>query len=230
MKGGRPLELKNEYPSVSGGARPSYGGSQMLSPRKKLQRCGCGPVAVADLIIYLSRSRPGCDTSLTKTLPAFGPAERSAYNDLLNKLCRRYTPVLYPTGTNGVFLTWGLNAYFRKNRISLRASWCWSGKKLMQRISDMLAADFPVILAIGPNFPLMYSGRHKVALYIRSGDRFFPKAKVNSHYVTVTALEGEWMKVASWGTEFYINVREFETYARKYSIPLLSNIMIIRSK
>ena len=224
------MELKSEYPSVAVGARPTYGGSQMLSPRKSLQRCGCGPVAVADVIIYLSRSRPGCDTALTKAIPVFGPAERAAYSDLLNKLCRRYTPILYPTGTNGVFLAWGLNAYFRKNWIRLRASWCWSGKKLLPRIRKMLEADFPVILAIGPNFPFMYSNKHKVSLYVRLGDRFFPKAKVNSHYVTVTGLEGDWMKVSSWGTEFYISVDEFETYIKKHSLPLLSNIMMISQK
>ena len=135
------MELKNEYPSLSGGARPTYGGSQMLSPRKIVRKCGCGPIAVADLLIYLSRSRAGCDTSLTKVIPLYGPAERSVYFSMLNSLCRRYTPMLYPIGTNGIFLAAGVNAYFRRNKIPLRASWCWGGKKLRTRIASMLEND-----------------------------------------------------------------------------------------
>ena len=224
------MELKNEYPSLSGGARPTYGGSQMLSPRKIVRKCGCGPIAVADLLIYLSRSRAGCDTSLTKVIPLYGPAERSVYFSMLNSLCRRYTPMLYPIGTNGIFLAAGVNAYFRRNKIPLRASWCWGGKKLRTRIASMLENDLPVILAIGPNFPFMYSNRHKVTRYVRQGDRFRQKAKVNAHYVTVTGMEGDWMKISSWGAEFYISFNEYETYAKKHSLPLFTNIMLLSQK
>lgn len=224
------MELKHEYPSLSGGARPTYGGSQMLSPRKILQKCGCGPVAVADLLIYLSRSRAGCDTALTNAIPLFGPAERSVYFGMLDRLCRRYTPVLYPIGTNGVFLAAGMNAYFRRNKIRLRASWCCGLKKLRERLGSMLENDLPVILAIGPNFPFMSSNRHKVALYVKAGGRMIRKTEVNAHYVTVTGMEGEWLRVSSWGSEFYINIDEYELYARKHSNPLFTNVMLVRQK
>lgn len=224
------MELKHEYVSLGGGARPTYGGSQMLSPRKIIQKCGCGPVAVADILIYLRRSREGCDTPLLRSIPASGPAERPVYFDMLNRLCRRYTPVLYPIGTNGVFLAAGMNAYFRRNKIRLRATWCWGIKKLRQRIETMLENDLPVILAIGPNFPFMSSNKHKVALYVKAGDRMIQKAKVNAHYVTVTGMEGEWLRVSSWGAEFYINIDEYERYARKHSLPLFTNVMLVRQK
>lgn len=224
------MELKHEYVSLGGGARPTYGGSQMLSPRKKLQKCGCGPVAVADLLIYLRRSRQGCDTPLVRDIPASGPAERPVYFDMLNRLCRRYTPVLYPMGTNGLFLAAGVNAYFRKNRIALRARWCWGRKKLRQRIESMLENDLPVILSIGPNFPFMASNRHKVKLYRRQGDAFVEKAKVNAHYVTVTGVEGKWLRISSWGAEFYIDLDEYEHYAGRHSLPVFTNVMLVREK
>ena len=56
--------LQHPYPSVLHANTRSYGGRQQWSARWDLRRCGCGAVAMTDLVLYLARYH-GCD----------GPAE-----------------------------------------------------------------------------------------------------------------------------------------------------------
>ena len=46
-----------------------------------------------------------------------------------------------------------MNHYFRHYRIDLRARWCLSTCKMLERIQDSLSHDYPVILAVGQNIP-----------------------------------------------------------------------------
>ena len=49
------LTLKYPYISVSDGGLKSYGGDQGKSENATMRRCGCGVIAAADVLLYLSR-------------------------------------------------------------------------------------------------------------------------------------------------------------------------------
>ena len=137
---------------------------------------------------------------------------------------------MYPLGINGITLMLGVNRFFSKYRLPFRARWCASKKRIWERTEEMLAADIPVILSIGPNFPLPLH-RRKLTLYtrLRSGS-LIAADSVCAHYVTVTGLEGDVLQVSSWGREYFILRSEFEQYVKKYSCSLYSNVLYIKPK
>ena len=55
-----------------------------------------------------------------------------------------------------------------------------------------------------------------------------PAARTRAHYVIVTGIAGEWLRISSWGRMYYIRIAEYEDYVRRYSCPLFSNICFIR--
>lgn len=149
------------------------------------------------------------------------------YNNCVDALRRKYLPVIPYFGMNGFMLALGLNRYFRKYHMNLKAVWCISSKKLWQRMKKMLQVDVPVIFAIGPDFPLIWR-KHKLTLYKKRADgRFVSVCQTNAHFVTVTAMDKEWLRISSWGKEYYINRKEYDAYVRNYSSFLVSNMVFI---
>ena len=223
-------ELKNKYVSLYDGKLQTYGGNQMLSSRKSVRRCGCGPVAAADAIIYLAGCESQCRNERVISLAGKQPSEKSEYFAFLDYLCRRFIPMIYPFGTNGFFLAAGINLFFLRNSMPFRAGWGCLFGNIRKRIDRMLEDDIPAILSIGPNFPFIFSGRHKLTLYKKRGDEFIQQTHVNAHYVAVTASDGKWLRISSWGKEYYINEDEYESYLKKHSCALFSNALYIRRK
>ncbi|MFQ7549242.1 MAG: hypothetical protein ACLRMZ_01540 [Blautia marasmi] len=43
-------------------------------------------------------------------------------------------------------------------------------------------------------------------------------------------MDETWMRVSSWGKEYYINRQEYYNYVRKHSSFLISNICYIKSR
>ena len=219
-------ELKHEYPGVilEGGTR-SYGGNQMLSPDKVMRRCGCGIVAAADLLLYLHRYH--------KPLALYGglPEEltQGEYEELLQSLRRKYFPLFYPVGMNGVALALGLNSIFRKNGLSLTARWDMSEAKLWTRMEEMLLRDMPVILSIGPNFPKLWK-KGKETLYRLDNGEQRAVTQTRAHYVTVTGMDAQWLRISSWGKEYYLSREEYERFRADFSSALVSNIVYIRRR
>lgn len=216
-------ELKHPYPGVirADGSR-SYGGSQMTLSDKVMQRCGCGIVAAADLLRYLH--------CYHKPIPLLAgtPTELSQaeYESLLQSLRRRYFPLFYPVGMNGLSLAFGLNRLFRKNGVALSARWDMSERKLWTRMEEMLQRDIPVILSIGPNFPRLWK-KGKETLYRLDNGRPSPATETRAHYVTVTALDENWMRISSWGKEYYLSREEYERFRSDISCAIVSNILYI---
>ena len=106
------------------------------------------------------------------------------------------------------------------------ASYGGSGKE----ISRLLSQDIPVILSIGGNFPLIWK-KDRLPLYKKTGDGVYIKSSsTRAHYVTVTGIEHGWLRISSWGQEWYINWREYRNFARTKSCPLFSNICYITRK
>ena len=212
------LTLKNPYLCVSGGIRPSYGGSQMNSGNPTIRRCGCGPVAALDTVWYLEHRGSS------------EPMPIKEYNRQLIKLCRRYFPLIPPFGINGLLFVAGLNRLFHDRKLPFRASWMMSGTRLWERVEDMLLRDCPVILSVGPNFPAFWQN-NRLPFYTRNADGSFRKtAATKGHFVTATGIDPVWVRVSSWGREYYINREEYERYTRAHSNYAFSNLVYIKER
>lgn len=207
--------LKHTFLKIETQTEISYGGNQKWFPYSFLKKSGCGVIGAANVILYLKGKR-----TIT----------RMEYMDTAKELWKYYLPVLPGLGMNGLILTLGMNRYFRRNALPYRAYWKVSGKKLLQRIDQQLADDIPVILSIGPDFPKLWE-RHSLQLYERvQNARLIPAVKTRAHYVTVTGREGQWLRISSWGKEYYLNLKEFQTYIQMYNTSLVSNILYVSKK
>ncbi len=214
------MKLYHPYPAVYTSEGMSVGGSQIWSGNRVVRKCGCGPVAAYDLYCYLKNYHSG---------QPYDPARNTAeYCSRLEKVQRRYFPLLYPSGINGYLLTMGLNRLFHDSALPWHASWCSSGSLLFERIKAMLSEDIPVILSIGPNFPFFWQ-KHTLPLYQKNRRGILQRATaVCGHYVTVLAIDSDCMTVSSWGRQYIIRLDEYRAFVRKHSNSLFSNIVLIK--
>ncbi|MBR5094959.1 MAG: hypothetical protein IK095_07680 [Oscillospiraceae bacterium] len=209
------MELKRPYIRVRRGAATSYGGCQMWSEDKNIRKCGCGPVAALDLVLYLS-GRQG------------QPIPLEDYDRDLRFLCRHFFPLIPSSGINGILLAIGLDRLFRHYRLPYRAFWAVSGPRFWDRVQELLAQDIPAIISVGPNFPFLW-GKKKLRFYRKAHDgSLVPAASTVAHYVTVTGIEDDLMRISSWGVEYYIERKEYEEYVRRHSAALVSNVLMVR--
>ena len=209
-------ELRKPFPGIRKEKQISYGGNQMWSDNTVIRGCGCGPVAALDLLHYLSE----------EGLRA--PISVDYYNTELRGLCRWYLPLIPHFGINGIALAMGLNRLFRDRGLPYRAVWSCSGRRLWERVEEMLQRDLPVILSIGPSFPAIWQ-KQKLPVYVRRTDgSFWPAASIKSHYVTVTGLDEDWARISSWGRKYYLNRKEYHDFVKKHSSFLFSNIVYVK--
>ena len=205
-------ELKRPYPRIQYGETESYGGDQGWFADENFRRCGCGVVACADTLLYL-RGR----TALSRE-------ECMRY---VNSL-RKFFPLIPRRGIDGVRLAIGMNACLRREALPLRAGWSASGRRFWDRLAAMLADDLPVILSVGPGFPRVWD-TEGLALYRRTEDgRYVGAGRVRAHFLTATGLDGERIRVSSWGRELYIERADYERYMRVNSTALLTNLLQLR--
>ena len=222
--------LKHPYIAVMKDGELFYGGSQSWAASRTMQKYGCGVIAATDLLLYLSLHKEYCGSrEFTGEEYENGILEAGEYMETAGRMRRRYFPVVPGFGMPGWLLSAGINHYFRKNRIPLRSCFGVLNRNLQNRIGAMLSHDIPVILAVGPNFPIPRK-KHKLALYKKTGGAYVEACRTAAHYVTVTGLYEQWMKISSWGQEYYININEYCEYVRRHSCPLVSNICYIRRR
>lgn len=204
----------------------TYGGSQKLSDNKVIQSSGCGLVAACDLFLYMHRNLEGCCCNLFASLPSSGPVNINEYNGLLKSL-RAYFPLIPNYGINGLMLCLGINAFFIRYAFPYKAAWGIRADKLWERIEKMLSQDIPVIISIGPNLSLSRQ-KYKADLYTEKKDgELIRSAKVCAHYMTLTAIDEEWLTVSSWGRKYYIRRCDYQIYVKHHSSSLFSNIVYI---
>ena len=209
------VQLKRPLLQVQTGTSFSFGGSQMFSDDKTIRKCGCGPVAALNTLCYLCN----CDESLMLT--------KSEHNALLSDICSRYFPLIPPFGISGPLFVIGLNRLFSDRNVPYHAALMLSGEKLWSRTENMLSRDLPVILTVGINFPLFWRNV-RLPFYVCSPQGEYRRATAaKAHFVTVTGIDEEWLCISSWGRRYYINRREYDTYTRKNSMYLLSNILFL---
>ena len=222
-------KLMHPYPAVVDNGRLHYGGSQLLSDSKTIRDCGCGLIAACDLFLYLTRYHSHCNCSLFSSLKAEQPIRLSDYNSCLSAI-RSIFPLIPHFGINGFLLSAGINRFFHRYQFPYRAQWAIRNDLLWPRVEEMLRNDIPVIISVGPNLPLFWN-KHTACLYRSSpsGEKV-AAASVTAHYMTITAMDDEWITVASWGRQYYMHRREYEEYVRAHSMSLVSNIVYIHKR
>lgn len=220
-------KLKNPYITVMKEGRLSYGGSQSWGKGATLRKYGCGTIAGTDVLLYLNLHKDYC--SRKEIEEENGIFEAEAYMETVKKMKWRYFPLIPGFGMPGWFLAAGINRYFRIHRVPLKASFGVLGRNMWNRMHAMLSHDIPVILAIGPNFPIP-GKKHKLTFYEKASGSFREVCKTAAHYVTVTAMDGQWIRISSWGREYYIDMNEYMDYVKKHSSFFVSNILYIRKR
>lgn len=196
-------------------------------PEGSMRGYGCGVIAAADLLLYLSRCHEGC---AREPFPAEVELSFPVYRHLADMMNRRFLPIIPGHGINGLGLALGLNGCFVRYKLPFTASWRVSHGKLWSGIEDMLARDIPVILAVGPNFPLVWQ-KHMLPLYTKNHlGAYIRVGSVKSHYVTVTGMDERWLRVSSWGQCYYIDRREYMLYVKAHSSTIVSNFLYIKEK
>ena len=225
------IALQHPYISVAlSGRAISYGGGQQFSDNHMVTRCGCGIIAAADLLLYLTRWHPHGAVDYFAGLLGDMPIPLPVYDRCIQNLSRAYFPMIPYAGINGVMLMAGMQLFFRKHGMPYAARWCFAPGQIWERIEIMLRADIPVIMSVGPNFPLIWGDR-KVCFYAKSpADHYIPVSGAKAHYFTVTGLDGAWLRISSWGRLYYLMRDEFEAYMRRDSISFTSNVLLIERK
>ena len=212
------LGLEHPYLQVADGIRLSYGGNQMRADSAAIRKCGCGPVAALDTVWYLEHRGESV------------PIPLSDYNAQLAELCRSYFPLLPPFGINGISFTVGLNRLLRDRQLPYSALWMVSGARLWIRAEEMLERDLPVILTVGPNFPVFWQN-NRLPFYIKASDGSYRRSlAAKGHFVTATGIDADWVRISSWGREHYINRTEYQQYTKQSSSFLFSNLVYLREE
>ena len=224
------IGLQHPYISLELQRNMSYGGGQQFSKSAMIRRCGCGVIAAADALIYLSRWHTNGAVDYFAGLLEDRPIPLSTYDRCIQNLSREYFPMIPYAGINGVMLMAGMEFFFRRHGMPYTARWCILHEKLWDRVKDMLCADIPVIMSAGPNFPMIW-GERRVRFFVRNpAGHYIPASATKAHYFTITGLENDWLRISSWGRLYYLSREEFEEYVRRYSTSIASNILLIQRK
>jgi len=216
--------LSHDLFEVTSDMRKYYGGSQFLYLTERERTSGCGIAGAANIVLYLKALETG-EYSVSA----------QEFLDISREI-RKYIPIIPGRGVNSFLLAGGLNRYFKKHGMGLKARWKMTRFRKWKQLEKMLMDDLPVILAIGNNFPFVW-GRKELNLYIPDTDAMEQEEKVYKkyqgicgHFVIVTGIEGNCLTVSSWGKKLFINLDEYNRYVSKHSIHIYSNILEIKRK
>ena len=187
------IVLTKPYISVeqADGTR-TYGGNQAWLSTEVERSFGCGLIAAADILRYLR----GCDPEemqVDADAPALSGLEELAgfvisrrdYLDDIRRLAADFR-IRGKLGITGFGLARRMNRIFRREGMPYRAKWSIGRKRLQRRLPEMLEADIPVLLSVGPGF---FHKKDHLPLYRRTETGVYEKtSSMRDHYVTVTGL------------------------------------------
>ena len=256
------LGLKNNYVTVLyEDGRVSYGGNQSWASSvslsgedwekaeqhraEQISKYGCGLISAVDIITYLENRRDG------KFSDKDAYIRMEDYRRRVFEMERSGFSIWGIFGIVGTRLARLTNRYFRRHHLPYKAKWGMSGRKQIDRIRQMLEADIPATLSVGPG----YGHKERLTLYslqlasgkveesrdrerrtevLRSGNLTYilkPVASTKDHYVTVTGIydfeDRSFFEISSWGVRYFIDISEYREYVRKYDNCIFSNIMYI---
>ena len=221
------MKLIHPYPATKSEKAVTFGGNQRASADPVMRRCGCGVVAVADLLLYLHRWHEECYLPPFRSVPMDLPLEQELYDRLLFRLRQRYFPIVYPFGTSGIALAAGLNRFFKRCGVPYRARWGVTNALFWETMESMLEKDLPVILSVGMNFPRIWK-KETLNFYRICNEQAAPSHHVRAHFVVVTGMDKEWLQISTWGSQRYIRREEYDRFRRQHSGSLLSNLLLLQ--
>ncbi|MBR0146994.1 MAG: hypothetical protein IJM25_10080 [Eubacterium sp.] len=262
--------LQNPYIAVrTDSGRISYGGDQSWLSTDVERSFGCGLIASADILRYLRRkcrleqTSEGKDilTETVETVTAFtgNSIGKQEYLEDIRELSKDFR-IRGKLGITGFGLARRMNRIFRRENLPYRSKWSIGKRRLERRLPEMLEADIPVLLSVGPGF--FHTGQ-RLSLYRSKGEGVYERENsMRDHYVTVTGrlsaetpatagrdsggTEGgksggtdarqrieageDLLRISSWGEEYYIRYDEYIDHVKKYDNFLFSSILYIRRK
>lgn len=237
----KEIRLRNpNYINIATDTGSSYGGSQSwfsnahkTGVEARLNRYGCGTIAMADLWLYLAERKGKTDLT-APTFDGNGVIHQDVYMDYVRSVNKYYTFTLPYSGINAIALMAAFNRYAKKFNLGINASYraFLNNRSLLDLMIELLQKDFPIILAIGPNFPDFW-GKFGIPFYTKnSGSSYIVSGydMVHSHYVTVTGIDlplskPPMLQISSWGREYFINYWEFRKYVHLHGNRATSGIL-----
>lgn len=211
----RLVELKRPYISVNG----SYGGSQELFKGERgffnarRARSGCGVVAIADTLGYL--------TGKTRY------SAPDSYKSYFKYIQHRILWLPNRAGMSIYRIAFMFPRLLKDPLSKYRCFWGISRRRMLPRIEEMLKNDIPVII----NIPKIISIRHrrdKLNLYMPAPDNAQNSApgsilravsKTSAHFVVITGIyksfDKIYLQISSWGRKYYIDFDEFSAFTKK---------------
>lgn len=223
------LSLRHPYISVHVGALDSYGGGQQHSSSGMVNRCGCGIIAATDTLLYLCRYHMGVMPPPFRSLENEKVLPSPLYDACILDMNHRFFPMIPYAGINGLMLMRGMERFFRKYHMPFSARWCFTRSGMWEKIERMLKNDIPVIMSVGPNFPVLW-GKKRTSFYVPTPNGLRAVTGARAHYFTVTGMDENWLRISSWGRLYYLNRSEFEAYVNQHSAGFISNILYIEKK
>ena len=204
----------------------AFGLSQNWSSLPRIRGWGCGPTAALMVLGYLHKHHPYGRSVPFQGLP--DAPTKEVCTTLLDTVGKRYFPVLYRFGMNGLTLAACMNHYFRRYKMPFQASWCCHREKALERMGQMLDSGIPVILSVGPDFPLLWQ-KHPLPLYA-SPDAAAASTTVQAHYMVATGMENGWLELSSWGRKYYLPLAAWREHHKYHSGHLVDGIVSIRCR
>ena len=223
------LSLRHPYVSIHLDNLDTYGGGQQHSRNTMVQRCGCGIIAATDTLLYLSRYHMGFMPLPFRSLEKEKVFPSPLYDACILDMRRRFFRLIPYAGINGLMLMRGMERFFNKYHMPFSARWCFTRSGMWEKIEQMLHNDIPVIMSVGPNFPVVW-GKERTSFYGPTPNGLRAVTGAKAHYFTVTGMDENWLRISSWGRLYYLKREEFEEYMRRYSISFTSNILLTEQK
>lgn len=216
-----------------GGDQGFFEGAPKASEDDRKKRMGCGIVAFGDMLLYLAGRNPVYRTEENKHYVnrIFLQEEyKNYYNamyDFLGGLPKRES-----RGLSCLRLQHGFNRMARMKKWKLRARWGLNGRKLYDRIIEMLGRDIPVILCV----PVLFGRKNKdqgITFFKKEENTYERVCTVSAHYVVITEVVKEnddiFLGISSWGKKYYVNWNEYDSLIHTHIFgTILGNILYIR--
>lgn len=229
------IQVKREKTDIVtyGGDQGFFCGAAGNAEEERKKRMGCGIVAFGDLLLYLTGS--GSVYQIRRNKRFLGQVlSEDEYKDWFNYIYEFLggLPKKRNKGLSGFRLSRKFNQMAVDENWKLKAVWGWSGRKLFNRITDMLERDIPVILCV----PMMLLKKDKgkgITFYKKVGKTYHKACIVSEHYVVVTEVfdekEAVYLGISSWGEKYYINWSEYDELIHAHSLgTILGNILYIK--